>query len=90
MRNRFIRVKPAYVYMNSKTTFWTATAAYYISATLAVTNNPLYLFISLTMIPAITNGAELIPGMKTVLNAQIQTLQTMIWLDRKQYYEDLQ
>lgn len=72
-----------------ETTFWAAITIHYISLAAAITVNPAIIFVTAStfyMIPSLTQ-TELIPGIRTTLEAQIEVLKTMQYLQGKGYYE---
>jgi len=90
LRNRFIKVKPQKVTM--ETTFWTAILIYYTSLVASITVQPAMFFVTAALFfttPSLTE-AELIPGMRDSLNTQLEILETQMWLSREGYYENIQ
>jgi len=72
--------------------FWMATIQHYFWLAMAITVNPQYIIFSALMFFAIpsTTKAELFPGMRDSLNTQLEILKTQMYLNQKQYYENLQ
>jgi hypothetical protein len=75
-----------------ETTFWTAILIYYTSLVGAITVQPAMIFVTAALfftIPGLTE-AELIPGMRDSLQAQLEILETQMYLNKEGYYENLQ
>jgi len=71
-----------------ETTFWTATLIYYASLIGAITVQPAMIFVTIAMfftIPGLTE-AELVPGLQTSMEAQLEILKTQMHLSREGYY----
>lgn len=71
-----------------ETTFWTATLIYYTSLIGAITVQPAMIFVTIAIfftIPSLTE-AELVPGLQTSMEAQVEILKTQMYLSREGYY----
>ena len=72
--------------------FWINTAIYYISIIGAISGSKAALFVTGILFLAIPHSteAELIPGLRQSLSANIEVLKTQLYLDRTGYYEKIQ
>lgn len=72
-----------------ETTFWTAVTIYYAALYGAITVQPAMIFVTFALfftIPSLTQ-AEIMPGIRTSLNAQIEILETQRYLAKRGYYK---
>jgi len=75
--------------MSDNSIFWEACATYYFTLSLGIAlSDPVFLSIAgilFVLIPSVSN-IELIPGVNTSIEAQLETLKTQMWLSREGYY----
>lgn len=73
--------------------FWEAAGIHYLSiSAAAIFNDPFMTTVSLitfALIPSLTK-TKMMVGLKESTEAQLETLKTQRWLNKKGYYENLQ
>lgn len=72
-----------------ETSFWTSILIYYTSLAGAITTQPAMIFVTAALfftVPSLTQ-TELIPGLRDSINAQLEILETQMYLNREGYYQ---